>query len=71
MRNGKDLSKPEDLVELDQVGTDPRNDVSPSRKLRDTTGTALKQRPLRYLGGRISMGSWELGFCLTKREVEL
>jgi hypothetical protein len=50
VRNGKDLSKTEDSVELDQVDTDPRNDVSPPRKLRDATDNSPKAKAVEVLG---------------------
>lgn len=71
MRDDNDLSKPEDSVELDQVDTDPRNDVSPPRKLRDATGQNPKAKAVEVLGRSHSNGIVGMSFCSFKREVAL
>lgn len=62
MRDDNDLSKPGDSVELDQVDTDPRNDVSPPRKLRDAAGNSPKAKAVEVLGRSHSNGIVGMGF---------
>lgn len=42
-------TKQEDLVELDQLDTGPRNDVNPPRKLRESVDNDPKAKAVKAL----------------------